>query len=517
MSALLTGQCPPSSASHSRAADEPIYSRAFWMAYVANLVIVAANALTFRFAELVVALGGKEQTAGLIVGAATAVALGGRLFLGQAIDRYGVRRLWILSAWLFVAGGACLTFSETLEWPMYVARSLFAVGLAGGLTSSAVHIQNLVPVHRRTEVLGSLGSSGFLGLIVGTLLSDLLFQLFSGPTRFHALFGLSTALGLTYLALIIRLTRTDRHVTNHQTPGLHRLVVQFWPGNVMLAAFAMGLVQSVTTVFLTRFATQRELSGLGPFFVTYALSAFTFRIISRNWSRSLGRHRMILGGLLGHIVGLLGLPFVSTEWQFALPAIAGGFGHALLFPAVVSLGSEAFPLQYRGTGTTLVIGFFDVGMFASAPVLGTIIDRYQGAGYVPMFLFSALFLFLVMIVYRFTSARRFDSDLAVPLTRSADSSNSSCAFEQERANGELASEAITHASSVLMPSAAVESAAALDVVGESEPLNRTDRRSKTAVPVAAGRLTDAEKRLSANSADVRPLRRPAIGPTTRCR
>ena len=43
------------------------YDRIFWMAYAANTILVTANALTFRFAELIAWLGGTERTAGFIV------------------------------------------------------------------------------------------------------------------------------------------------------------------------------------------------------------------------------------------------------------------------------------------------------------------------------------------------------------------------------------------------------------------------------------------------------------------
>ncbi len=49
-------------------------------------------------------------------------------------------------------------------------------------------------------------------------------------------------------------------------------------------------------------------------------------------------------------VGQLLLLPVRAEWQFVFPAMCCGFGHALLFPAVVSMGSGKFPVQYRGTG-----------------------------------------------------------------------------------------------------------------------------------------------------------------------
>ncbi len=38
--------------------DSAVYNRAFWWAYVANLLLVTANAITFRFAEYVSFLGG---------------------------------------------------------------------------------------------------------------------------------------------------------------------------------------------------------------------------------------------------------------------------------------------------------------------------------------------------------------------------------------------------------------------------------------------------------------------------
>ncbi|HEX6984323.1 MAG TPA: MFS transporter [Planctomycetaceae bacterium] len=405
------GPAGESSPGTGRPADDSGYPAAFWIAYVANVAVVTANALTFRFAELVGHLGGRESTAGLIIGVATAAALLSRLYLGQAIDRYGVRRLWVISSVLFVAGGGLLTAAESLSPLLHVARSLFAIGLAGIFTCSNVHVQGLVPAHRRTEAIGSLGSGGFVGMMLGTALGDAIFHAFSGQVRFTALFGVSTLLGVLHVALVLFVTRRDRHVPPAETPAVHRLVARHWPGNVILVAFAMGLMLAVTTVFLTRFATHRGLSGLGPFFVAYAGSAFAFRLASRGWSRTVGRHRMILLGLAGHAAAMLILPFVTTEWMFAVPALFGGFGHALLFPAVISLGSEAFPREYRGTGTTIVMGFFDVGTFVSAPLLGGIIDGFDGTGFTPMFLFAASVAVVVAAVYLLTTARTPDSDL----------------------------------------------------------------------------------------------------------
>lgn len=391
-----------------------IYDWRFWLAYLGNVLLVAANALTFRFAELVNHLGGTEHLAGSIVSVGIFGGISVRLILGQAIDRYGPRRLWLLGSVSFVTG--CLSFVgiDELTWSIYTARVLFAVGLATMFTCSIVHVQNRVPAAFRTEVIGNLGSSGFVGMILGSQLGDGIFTgLADGQgTQYRVLFGTAAGLGLLHLLAVLVLTRGDRHARPSATPAAHRLALQFWPGNVVLVALMMGVSFTVTTVFLTRYATSQSLQGIGTFFSTYAVAAFSFRLLTSRWSRTLGRHTMIRRGLLGHALGHWLIPWVTQEWQFVVPAVACGFGHALLFPAVVSKGTGSFPPHYRGTATTIVLGFVDLGAALSAPALGAIIDVF---GFPTMFAVSGGTALTITAIYQWTSARKPDIDYEVPL------------------------------------------------------------------------------------------------------
>lgn len=395
-----------------------IYNQAFWLAYIANVALVTANALTFRFAELVAYLGGSEKVAGTIVSVGVSGAIIARFFLGQALDRYGTRRLWAGSSLLFLAG--CIAFLQCQELSplIYAARISFAVGIAGMFTCSIVHIQNQVPPHRRTEMIGNLGSSGFLGMILGSQLGDLIFNSVpAGRPQFLILFGSATALGFFYLLVVLYVTRNDNHQRPHETPAAHRLILRYWPGMIIPVAIMMGMGIAVTTVFLTRFATEQNLNGIGTFFTVYATSAFLFRVSAQRWSQTVGRHRMVLMGLTGHAVGHCLLITVTAQWHFVPPAIACGFGHALLFPAVVSLGSGAFPSEYRGTGTTIILGFTELGVVLSAPILGGIIDFYRSnhadpiQGFTMMYFASAATATLVAIAYALTAARQPDEEV----------------------------------------------------------------------------------------------------------
>jgi MFS family permease len=391
--------------------NQKVYDRTFWIAYVANLLLVTSNAMTFRFAEFVQVFGGTEKTAGFIVGCGTFAALAGRLFLGQAIDRFGVRRSWMTVATLYAIGCVLIASVDSIGVLIYVGRIFFALGLAGMFTCSIFHAQNRAPVARRTEVIGNLGSSGFLGMICGSQLCDFVGRTFAGRTESMFAFGCVAGLAIVYLTLVTIITRNDVHTRPSITPAAHRLILQHWPGPVVIVSLLMGMYFIIPSVFLTRFSTNRELGGIALYWTCYSSTAFAVRLLTRRWSQTVGRHRMILMGTVGHFVGFGIMPSVTESWHFVFPALCSGFAHALLFPAVVSLGTESFPREYRGTGTTVVLGFFDLGGALSAPILGGIIDHFGGTGFSEMFYASASVSILVGIAYWLTGSKRPDSDL----------------------------------------------------------------------------------------------------------
>lgn len=387
-----------------------IYGRRFWTAYAANLLLVSANALTFRFADFVAKLGGTESDSGLLVGFGVIGAVFFRLFSGGWMDRFGIGRVWLIGAATFVVGGFMMFTATELNWWLYVARLLFATGLATLFSCSMSHIQNEAPPSHRTEVIASLGSSGFLGLMTGTLAADGILALFAERTAdtYRALFGVTMACGVIYFLLVAGLTRRDpKPQSTHATPNAWTLFRQYFPGPVIFCGFFMGGGFAVLSTFLTRFAASRGFEGISWYFVSYALSAFTFRIISRTWSRRFGRHILIVVGMTAQSVGFVAIPFVTAEWMLCLPAIAVGFGHALLFPAVVSLGTATYPVRYRGTGTTLILGTFDLGQLILAPVFGAVVDRF---GFEPMFYATGGTALVIGFAYGLSALGKTDND-----------------------------------------------------------------------------------------------------------
>jgi len=228
------------------------------------------------------------------------------------------------------------------------------------------------------------------------------------------MFGGAAVLGAVHVAIVFWMTRHETHERPQATPGPFRLLLRYWPGPVVFVAFAMGTGFVVTTVFLTRFATAMHLRGIALFFLPYSLTAFGCRWLFRDWGTSFGRHKMVLWGLAGLTAGQLLFLAVSSDWLFVLPAVVCGFGHSLLFPAVVSIGAGRFPIQYRGSGTTLVLGFTELGTALAAPLLGMLIDmgnaRGETLGFSWMFIAASAIAGAVGIFYALTAARHPDFD-----------------------------------------------------------------------------------------------------------
>lgn len=397
---------PQSSGTPSRS----LYDRTFFLAFLANLLLVTANALTFRFAEFVKFLGGTEETTGTIVSVGLIGSLMFRAFLGQALDHFGVRKVWMTACCVYLLGCGLIITSTEIGPQIYLARTIFVIGLASMFACAVSYIQTRAPDERRTEIIGTFGSSGFLGMICGSQLGDIIFNHYpSSQLLYQVLFGSVLGLGIIHMILATTLTSGDIHARPSETPAIHKLLFRYWPPLVSIVTIMMGLGFSVTMVFLTRYSTELGLGGIRTFFTAYAISAFTTRILARQWSRVVGRHKLIVAGLAAHCVGQFCLTFVTKEWHFLPAALCCGFGHALLFPCVVSLGAGAFPPQYRGTGTAVTLAAVDVGTVISAPFLGWIIDHH---GFHTMYYLVCGILGFSSVAYWFASSRVIDSDIA---------------------------------------------------------------------------------------------------------
>jgi MFS family permease len=371
--------------------DRTMFGRTFWLAYVANLLLMVGVSTLFRYADFVRLGGGTPFTLGLIVGVGMIGSLLMRGVLGTSIDHYGAGRIWALSLVMIIASLLLHLTIGSVNGPLvYVARIALMVGQAGAFGASLTFVTLRAPSGRTGEMVGMLGSSGFIGLAVGPILGDWLFatpEVTSAHIR--QMFLMATTAAIMSLVCVLFASRGESPIRiNRRRPPMVWLLRRYHPGPILICAAAMGIGVMMPHTFVRPYTQHLGLPRILTFFVVYAAAAFSVRILTRRFTDRFGIRPIVQLGFAFLALSLLSFLLVDREWLLVVPASIGGVAHAFLFPAIVTGGSLSFPTRYRGLATTLVLAMFDIANLIGQPIIGGIIEyapKFGLPGYATMF------------------------------------------------------------------------------------------------------------------------------------
>lgn len=367
------------------------------MAYAGNSLITIAVALLYRYADFVTLLGGTEFHLGWIVGVGMIGSLLMRFALGSGIDRYGPRRVWLGSLVLFsLVCFAHLSITTCHGPAIYLLRIALYSSIAGIFGASITFISGRVPMARMAELVGMLGTSGFMGMVVGSMLGDLLCSTQTvGRPQMNQLFVLSGALSLVAIVFAWLATRGSSQTRRRRRAPIVALVRRYQPGTVLLVGIAVGAALALPAIFLRTFAAELGIARIGLFFAIYSPTAIVTRVATRHAAERIGLVPMTLIGLAVLSAGNLLFLSVEAEWQFLFPAIAYGISHAILFPTITASGTGTFPIRYRGLGTMVILAAFDTGQLFGAPLAGAIL---HGSGLIGLPRYPTLFVAMACLL-----------------------------------------------------------------------------------------------------------------------
>lgn len=347
------------------------YDRVFWLAYLSNGLTTLANAMLVRYADFVSVLGGEERQLGLIVGCGMVGSIVTRMAQGESIDRFGAGRVW---RWSIALYGVSLLLHLTLDSAyspaIFLVRTLMQSSLAGMFGSSITFVTLRVPAPRMAEIIGALGTSGFLGILVGPLLSDWVGASAGDPRlNVERMFQVATGFALVAAVTAWLATRDSPPPVHRRRPHFGHVMRRYVPVMLALAAAAMGAGFSIPMSFLRPFAVEHHLGGVGLFFAVYATTAFAARVASRSLFERYGNRPWILAGLTLLSLSYVAYLPVSRPWHLAFPGAIAGIAHAFLFPSIMAAGTGAFPRRYLGVATSFMLAMFDLGTLLGAPWL----------------------------------------------------------------------------------------------------------------------------------------------------
>ncbi len=384
-----------------------LYTRVFFQAFAAVGLFMAGVSLQYHFGEYLAYLGCDVHTIGRVMSLGVLGTLLIRLHIGRWIDRFGCRPTWFAGTLVVALSVAAMQFADRL-WLIVSLRMISQVAVAAVLTTVAVFAAHLAPPQRRAESIGTIGLAGFTGTIIGPTLGDWIFAGGNASaTSFHVFFTAAALCSLLAGAVMMRIDMPDPARQQPPPipaprPSLVRLLVEHWPGSILLVGLVFSMVFCLQSIYLERLAEAAGFHDIKVFFLVYGPTAIALRIIFRRLPERIGRPRTLQLGMTLMALGLLAMIGVQRQGQLVLPALLMGAGHSYIYPSMIDLAADRLPPRFRGTGTAAVLGAGDLGMLGGYAILGELIGR---AGFDAALGFLAMAMLLGMAVFTLRKRR----------------------------------------------------------------------------------------------------------------
>jgi MFS family permease len=334
----------------------------------------------------------------------------GALVFGRLTDRFGRRKLFMLTMGLYLAATVATAFSFA-PWYFFVCRALTGFGIGGEYSAINSAIDELIPARNRGRVDVAINGSFWVGAAIGGLASLFLLDqgIFAPDFGWRLAFGAGAILGLGILLVRRSVPESPRWLIIHghldeaerivgqierevqaesgadlPEPGsrikirqrdvipfreIAAVAIKHYPNRVILGlalfvgqAFLYNAVTFDLGTILSRFFDVS--SGAVPYFmIIFAVSNFLGPLTLGRLFDTVGRIPMIAGTYLGSaaVVTLLAVLLRNgglTRWSFMALILAAFFLASAGASAAYLTVSEIFPMETRSLSIAL---FYAVG------------------------------------------------------------------------------------------------------------------------------------------------------------
>lgn len=319
-------------------------------------------------------VGATELGIGLLVGTASAAAIGIRPPLGRFMDTRGRRSV-------LLAGGALATLASASYFLVSgFGPFVFALRVVHGISEAMLFAalfafaSDIVPESRRIEGIALFGVSGLVPMAIGSALSDVIIQ----RGGYQPVFALATATALLGTLATLPLVDVPREA-GEPPRGVWASVTQrdLVPLWVCGLAFATSL--AAPFAFMKTYASTHANGDVAPFFSAYGIAATLVRVFFGRAPDRLGPKRVLYPAMLAFVAGLFALLLGERPHVMELSGFLCGIGHGFVFPIILGLVVTRARERERGAALSVFTALFDLGNVIGGPLLGVVV-RTQGYG-----------------------------------------------------------------------------------------------------------------------------------------
>ncbi len=280
--------------------------------------------------------------------------------------------LYLASSVLPASAGVKLALLILGRLALGLGESLFTTGtMAWGISRVGAHRTGKVMSWQGIAMYGAVGLGAPLGLLV---------QDYYG---FLGVAVLTTATPL--LALLIALRLPGVPGGGSERVPFHRVIGLIWQPGLVLA---LGTVPyAAMAAFLALDFSAHRWPQAGVALAGFGGAYIFVRLVGSHLPERFGAGRVAAACLGIGTLGQLLLWLAPGPAAAVLGAVISGLGFSLIFPSMGVEATRRLPPEQRGRAVGNFIGFFDLALGATGPVIGLVAG---GFGYATAFLVGAV-------------------------------------------------------------------------------------------------------------------------------
>ncbi len=324
------------------------------------------------------ALGGSEQTIGLVMGMNGLSGLVSILVVGTLLDRFG-RRIFLLGGLAtMAAASAAFVLVDRVGPALFVLRGVQGLAFAAGFNAASTLAVDFAPPARRASALGLFGVSTLLTHALAPSLGELLI----GVGGFPALFLAAAGCSLVGLVIAWPLEAGTMHAG---VPG-----PRLRPSRVFSSAIGTvgccGVAFGSVLTYVPTFVVDERLGRVATFFLSYTTAAVLTRVVAGGLGDSFGRRTVIVPALGLLAAAVAALAAVGSAAGLAVAGVLFGTAQGFVYPTLNAFIIDHVDEGQIGRAQTFYNGAFNLGTTAGSVSFGPVVQAF---GHRVMFLCAA--------------------------------------------------------------------------------------------------------------------------------
>ncbi len=352
---------------------------------VTLMAVLGVSSITPAFPKIITEFSLSKGQIGLLITFFTLPAVILTPVLGVAADRFGRKRILVISLLLFGTAGGLCGFVRDFD-TLLALRIVQGAGAASLGALNTTIIGDMYKGLQRTSVMGINASVLSIGTASFPLLGGAL-ATFAWYFPFFLPF-LAIPLGLAMIWLL-------NNPEPRSTQSLKDYFIGAWRGirNVrVVSIFALGILTFIvlfgclSTAFSVMLGLRFGASPLNIGIIMFIMSITTSLTSSQlgRISRRFKREKMLRFGFICYIVALVMIALIDSLWLFIVPMLIFGIGHGMIIPVIQTLLADEAILEYRAIFMSLNGAMLRIGQSLGPPLitLAYALPNYRWAFYV---------------------------------------------------------------------------------------------------------------------------------------